>query len=146
MSESEEDTDSSEEEERRRRRHKKKHHKSSSNGSKHHKSSKRSSSSKKSKRRYSSEEEASDSEGYRKKQVAVQTSEKEEPVLEVDQSHLDAVEDLWVEKQGKALIRRTFSSSHFTKYCIFVLVDLPDDLAPVGPVPIVDNDTHDARA
>lgn len=88
--------DSSDEEERhRRRRHKKK--KSSSSSSRHHKSSKHSSS-KKSKRRYSDDSDDSDTDINASKQVS--TRHKDDTVLEVNKSHIDAVEDLWVEKKG----------------------------------------------
>ncbi|KAG2195299.1 hypothetical protein INT47_000452 [Mucor saturninus] len=50
--------------------------------------------------------------------------DKERAVVEVDPSQLDAVEDLWVEKK----------------------VDLLDDLAPVGPAPLIENDDHNVRA
>lgn len=124
-------TDSSDDEEdarsRRHRSHRSSKHKSSSSSSKHkssrHKSSRHSSSRHKSssnrhskRKRYSSEEEQdsrSDSEDSSKK-----------PSLEVDQSQIDQVQDLWIEKQ----------------------VDLPDDLAPVGPVPLAENEDNDERA
>lgn len=112
---------------RRRRSHRSSKHKSSSSNSKHkssrHKSSRHNSSRHKSssnrhskRKRYSSEEEQdsrSDSEDSSKK-----------PSLEVDQSQIDQVQDLWIEKQ----------------------VDLPDDLAPVGPVPLAENEDNDERA
>ncbi|KAI8068835.1 ras-induced vulval development antagonist-domain-containing protein [Thamnidium elegans] len=109
---SDSESDSDEDRHRRHRRHKKKSQKSSS-----HRSSRRSRSSSKKRKRYSSDE-SSDSE----KEVQVHTEDK--PVLEVDSSQLDAVQDLWVEKQ----------------------VDLLDDLAPVGPAPLVENDDHNVRA
>lgn len=132
--ESEEDS-SDEEERRRRRRHKKK------KSSRHHKSS-RHSSSRKSKRRYSDESDDSDTDSKAKR-----SHKKDDTVLEVNKSHIDAVEDLWVEKKGlyyTSLEDCTADSTYIDD--ILFIVDLPDDLAPVGPTPLVDNDSHDARA
>ncbi|GAA5807960.1 hypothetical protein MFLAVUS_011463 [Mucor flavus] len=109
---SDSESDSDEDHHRRHRRHKKRSHKSSS-----HRSSRRSRSSSKKRKRYSSDE-SSDSENE------VQAHKEDKPVLEVDPSQLDAVQDLWVEKQ----------------------VDLLDDLAPVGPAPLIENDDHNVRA
>ncbi|KAI8087847.1 ras-induced vulval development antagonist-domain-containing protein [Gilbertella persicaria] len=101
-----EDTDassSSSSEEHRRRRHRHKHKKSSSS-SKHKKSSRK----KNKKKRHYSDDDESDS-----------SKEK----VKVNQSHLDTLQDLWVEKK----------------------VPLPEDLASVGPVPLVDNNSHNDK-
>ncbi|KAG0165441.1 hypothetical protein DFQ28_003123 [Apophysomyces sp. BC1034] len=100
-------TDSEEEERRRRRKHrskKKKHHK-------------------KRKTYYSSSEDESESEPELENKAVV--TKTEEPLLAVEQEQLDAVPELWVEKQ----------------------VDLPNDLGSVGPVPLPkDEDLPDERA
>ncbi|KAK4511971.1 uncharacterized protein ATC70_003970 [Mucor velutinosus] len=93
-------------------------HKSSRHGSSRHKSSSHRHSKKK---RYSSSSSASSSEEEDERK---RSSSHEKSALEVDQSQLDQVQDLWVEKQ----------------------VDLPDDLAPVGPVPLAENEDNDERA
>lgn len=95
-------------------------HRSSRHGSSRHKSSSHRHSKKK---RYSSSSSssASSSEDEDNKE---KSSTHEKPALEVDQSQLDQVQDLWVEKQ----------------------VDLPEDLAPVGPVPLAENEDNDERA
>ncbi|KAL7308121.1 hypothetical protein PS15m_012015 [Mucor circinelloides] len=95
-------------------RHKSSRHKSSRHSSSRHKSSSHRHSKKK--RRSSSSSSASSSEE--------ESTAGRKPALEVDQSQLDQVQDLWVEKQ----------------------VDLPDDLAPVGPVPLAENEDNDERA
>ncbi|KAG1168990.1 hypothetical protein G6F70_008774 [Rhizopus microsporus] len=52
-----------------------------------------------------------------------ESEKEEEPVKILDKSQLEASEDLWVEKQ----------------------VDLPQDLAPIGPVPLIENGIHNER-
>ncbi|KAI9481475.1 MAG: ras-induced vulval development antagonist-domain-containing protein [Benjaminiella poitrasii] len=133
----ESDTDSEDERHRRRRHHSSKSsRKSKKSSSSRHKSSRSSSrrhrhrSSRSSKRRrYSSGEDsstgsASESESEDDNKQVVNKEDANKTVLEVDQSHLDQVNDLWVEKQ----------------------VDLPKDLAPVGPVPLAENESRDERA
>ncbi|KAL0075594.1 ras-induced vulval development antagonist-domain-containing protein [Phycomyces blakesleeanus] len=99
-------------------RHKRRKHKSHKSSKKKHSSKKSSHKSKKRHRRSETPEDESDVEDKRERDI-VRTKQPEDiPILEVDESQLDAVEDLWVEKQ----------------------VDLPDDLAPVGPVPLPKDD------
>ncbi|KAG0992490.1 hypothetical protein G6F26_009102 [Rhizopus arrhizus] len=97
--------------------------------------------------RYSSEEESSEEERRRKKRKQVKRhrkhsksskkkkgskrysdsesslSEREEAPVQKKRLDFDDSEDLWVEKQ----------------------VDLPEDLAPVGPVPLIETDSHNER-
>ncbi|KAI8880161.1 DUF926-domain-containing protein, partial [Backusella circina FSU 941] len=123
-SEDQEDSDSeedSEEEERRRRRKRKE--KSRKKESRKHRSSK----SGRKRRSYTESEPSSASEEEERNNKELEKhsgKESNKPVLEVDQSYLDAVQDLWVEKD----------------------VELPEDLAPVGPIPLPDNEVHDERA
>ncbi|KAI8638761.1 ras-induced vulval development antagonist-domain-containing protein [Parasitella parasitica] len=98
-------------------RHKSSRHKSSKHSSGRHKSSSHRHSKK---RRYSS----SSSSEEENKGRSDGEDEGKKPALEVDQSQIDQVQDLWIEKQ----------------------VDLPDDLAPVGPVPLAENEQNDERA
>ncbi|GAN10570.1 conserved hypothetical protein [Mucor ambiguus] len=125
-------TDSSSSEDERRhgrssRSHRSSKHKSGKS-SKHKSSSSRHSSS----RHKSSSHRHSKKKRYSSSSSSASSSEEEserpsthgKPALEVDQSQLDQVQDLWVEKQ----------------------VDLPDDLAPVGPVPLAENEDNDERA
>ncbi|KAL9538295.1 hypothetical protein MBANPS3_011041 [Mucor bainieri] len=124
---------SSEDERRHRRSHRSSKHRSSKS-SKHKSSSssrhKRSRSSRhkssshrhSKKRRYSSSSASSSSSSEEEKSERPATRDK--AALEVDQAQLDQVQDLWVEKQ----------------------VDLPEDLAPVGPVPLAENEENDERA
>ncbi|KAI7858873.1 ras-induced vulval development antagonist-domain-containing protein [Circinella umbellata] len=131
VSDSEDDSDDSEEERKRRRR------KSSKKSSK----KKKSSSKKKRKRSItpsSDSEEDSDRKERRhhhrhhrheedkaKKHSDDEDEQKEENQIEVDQSQLDAVQDLWVEKE----------------------VEIPDDATTVGPVMLPkDEDMPDERA
>ncbi|KAF7720760.1 hypothetical protein EC973_006151 [Apophysomyces ossiformis] len=78
---------------------------------------------KKRKRHYTSSEDESESESEPEKRDGLTKQDK--PVLAVEQEQLDSVPELWVEKE----------------------VDLPKDLAPVGPVPLPkDEDLPDERA
>ncbi|KAI8990826.1 ras-induced vulval development antagonist-domain-containing protein [Mycotypha africana] len=87
-----------------------------------HKKHRHHSSREKKRRRHSSSE--SDTDSVSSIESVGKTEKEEKPVLEVDKSHLDQVQDLWVEKE----------------------VDLPDDLAPVGPVPMAENDNPNERS
>ncbi|KAF1802941.1 ras-induced vulval development antagonist-domain-containing protein [Mucor lusitanicus] len=141
------DSSSSEEDERRHRRSSRSHrsskhksskssrHKSGSSSRRTHKSSssrhgssrhKSSSHRHSKKKRYSSSSSssASSSSSEDEDDKTKRSPTHEKPALEVDQSQLDQVQDLWVEKQ----------------------VDLPEDLAPVGPVPLAENEDNDERA
>lgn len=64
-------------------------------------------------------------------------------MVEVDPSQLDSVENLWIEKKGWFNLKQK-------KWEIFLLnyfvVELLDDLAPVGPTPLIENDDHNVRA
>ncbi|CEP17301.1 hypothetical protein [Parasitella parasitica] len=103
-------------------RHKSSRHKSSRHSSRRHKSS---SHRRSEKRRYSSSSSASSSEEEKESRSRSDSRDKDKkPSLEVDQSQIDQVQDLWIEKQ----------------------VDLPDDLAPVGPVPLAESEQNDERA
>lgn len=131
-SENDSESEDSSDDDRRRRRRK---HKSRKSSSKKKKSSRRSS---KKKRRRSitpsdTESSASENENAAAKQ------------LQVDQSQLDAVEDLWVEKEGSLHINSLFCNMHVL---ILLLVNIPDeDNTIVGPVMLPkDDDMPDERA
>lgn len=123
------DTDSPSSEDERRHRSSRSHRSSKHKSSRsRHKSSRHGSSRAKSsshrhskKKRYSSSSSSSSSE---EEEEEKEKASGQKPALQVDHSQLDQVQDLWVEKQ----------------------VDLPDDLAPVGPVPLAENEDNDERA
>ncbi|KAG1447505.1 hypothetical protein G6F56_009239 [Rhizopus delemar] len=108
-------------EEKRHKRDNSEEHKRRHKKHNRHHSSHKKRSSKKRKRYSSSEEESeqskSDSESEQEKSV------ERKQVVERIVEPAENMEELWVEKQ----------------------VDLPEDLAPVGPVPLVENDTHNER-
>lgn len=85
------------------RRHRRKHKKSSSSRRKKSSKHKKSSSSRRSHRRSPTPSTDSESEDDRRRSVEPVSNGKDAQaqVLEVDETQLDAVPDLWVEKQGK---------------------------------------------
>ncbi|KAH8555109.1 ras-induced vulval development antagonist-domain-containing protein [Umbelopsis sp. PMI_123] len=111
--ESDDDLDSDDDRNRRRKLKKSSHRKRKS--SKHKKSS---SSSRRRHRRSPTPSDESVSEDDRRSEVSV--SNGKDKVLEVDETQLDAVPDLWVEKQ----------------------VEMADESAPVGPLPVASHDDH----
>ncbi|KAI8099273.1 ras-induced vulval development antagonist-domain-containing protein [Halteromyces radiatus] len=118
--------DNSDDEDRRRKSRRHKHRsdrRSKKRSKKHHRHS--SSRKERSRRRRSPSpisSDSSDSDQENEKVASVSSPPAQQPVLD-DHINLDS-EDLWVEKQ----------------------VDLPDDLAPVGPVPLSKDEKEDERA
>ncbi|KAI9285728.1 ras-induced vulval development antagonist-domain-containing protein [Umbelopsis sp. AD052] len=108
------DDSASEDDKSRRRKSKKSSHKKRKS-SKHKKSS---SSSRRKHRRSLTPTDESASEDDSRSENAVSSGK--DRVLEVDETQLDAVPDLWVEKQ----------------------VEMVDDSAPVGPLPVAAHDDH----
>ncbi|KAJ2964848.1 hypothetical protein NQZ79_g263 [Umbelopsis isabellina] len=115
---SDESGDDSDTDKHRRRKHKKSSSSKKKKSSKH----KKSSSSRRSHRRSPTPITDSESEDDRRRSVEPVSNGKDAQaqVLEVDETQLDAVPDLWVEKQ----------------------VEIDDESAPVGPLPLPAHDDH----
>jgi len=130
------DDSASEDDKSRRRRSKKSSHKKRKS-SKHKKSSSR----RKHRRSPTPSDESASEDGSRSEKA---TSNGKDKVLEVDETQLDAVPDLWVEKQGTYLtpIQGKIENHTKAKSCIFISVEMVDDSAPVGPLPVAAHDDH----
>jgi NF-kappa-B-activating protein C-terminal domain len=122
----------------RRRRSKKSSHKKRKS-SKHKKST--SSSRRKHRRSSTPTDESASDDGSQSEKAASNGKDK---VLEVDETQLDAVPDLWVEKQGTFLTcvkgkPKIILTSNIVYLCS---VEMVDDSAPVGPLPVAAHDDH----
>ncbi|CAO3669627.1 unnamed protein product [Rhizopus stolonifer] len=108
-------------EEKRHKRDNSEEHKRRHKKHNRHHSSHKKKSSKKRKRYSESEQESEQSESYSESEQEKSVERKQ--VVERIVEPVENMEELWVEKE----------------------VNLPEDLAPVGPVPLIENDTHNER-